>query len=77
MDKLFYCIRNKLEVNPFIERIKSQDLDGDAVVVALKDLSLEEIALRCGFKSHSYFAYCFKRSEGITPTAFKKKNRGS
>ena len=41
------------------------------------DLSLEEIALRCGFKSHSYFAYCFKRSEGITPTAFKKKNRGS
>ena len=45
MDKLFYCIRNKLEVNPFIERIKTQDLDGDAVVVALKDLSLEEIEI--------------------------------
>ena len=41
------------------------------------DFSLEEIGLRCGYKSHSYFAYCFKRSEGITPTAFKKKNRGS
>lgn len=35
-------------------------------------LSFEEIALRCGFKSHAYFSYCFKKAEGITPNAFRK-----
>ncbi len=38
------------------------------------DFSLEEIGLRCGYKSHSYFAYCFKKAEGITPTAYRKNN---
>ena len=38
------------------------------------EYSLEEIGLRCGYKSHSYFTYCFKKTEGITPTAFKNKN---
>lgn len=36
------------------------------------DLSLEEIALRCGFKSHSYFAYCFKKAEMVSPAVYRK-----
>lgn len=39
------------------------------------DLSLEEIALRCGYKSHSYFAYCFKKETKISPAVFKKGNK--
>lgn len=38
------------------------------------DLSLEEIGLRCGYKSHSYFAYCFKKAEGISPRVYRKNN---
>lgn len=42
------------------------------------DLSLEVIALRCGFKSHSYFAYCFKKETGLSPGKYKntKGNKG-
>ena len=35
------------------------------------DLSLSEIAARCGFASHSFFAKTFKRLYGITPTAYR------
>ena len=38
------------------------------------NFSLDEIGLRCGYKSHSYFAYCFKKAEGLTPTVFRKIN---
>jgi len=45
MDKLFYCHRNKHEVNPFLEKLGIFDNVGDVVVVTLKDLSLEEIEI--------------------------------
>ena len=35
------------------------------------DLSLSEIAARCGFASHSFFTKTFKRLYGITPTAYR------
>jgi AraC-like DNA-binding protein len=35
------------------------------------DLSLSEIAVRCGFASHSFFTKTFKRLYGITPTAYR------
>lgn len=39
------------------------------------ELSLEEIGLRCGYKSHSYFTYCFKKTENTTPGAYRKRIR--
>ena len=36
------------------------------------DLSMGEIAFRCGFHSHAYFNDCFKRKTGITPGVFRK-----
>lgn len=35
------------------------------------DLSLSEIAARCGFASHSFFTKTFKRLYGITPTTYR------
>lgn len=35
------------------------------------DLSLSEIAARCGFASHSFFTKTFKRLYGMTPTAYR------
>ncbi len=54
--------------------IEKKRIDAAKDYLLTGELSLEEIAVRCGFKSHSYFAYCFKRSEGISPTAFRKKD---
>lgn len=35
------------------------------------NLSLTDIALRCGFCSHSHLSRCFRRIEGIPPSAFR------
>lgn len=35
------------------------------------ELSISEIAQRCGFKSHSYFDYAFKLHAGISPANFR------
>lgn len=45
MEQLFYCIRNKHEVNPFLEKLGVYDELGDVVVVTLKDHSLEELEI--------------------------------
>lgn len=37
-----------------------------------KNLSLTDIALRCGFSDQSHFIRCFKEFTGITPKAFRK-----
>lgn len=36
------------------------------------DLSLSEIAARCGFASHSFFSKTFKRLYGVTPTEYRQ-----
>lgn len=37
------------------------------------DLTLTDIAYRCGFSSQSYFSYAFKRCMKMTPGAYKKE----
>jgi len=39
------------------------------------DLSVTEIALRCGFNSNSYFTKIFRRSCGKTPNTYRKELR--
>ena len=36
------------------------------------DLGISEIAYKCGFSDHSYFAYRFKRYTGLSPRDFRK-----
>lgn len=38
-----------------------------------EDYCLSEIALECGFSSQSYFCYKFKKSVGLTPLEYRKK----
>lgn len=35
-------------------------------------LSISEISEKCGFNDSNYFAYVFKKSEGISPVSFRK-----
>lgn len=41
------------------------------------DKSIEEIALMCGFSDQSYFNRQFKKAEGMTGSAFRKKWRSA
>jgi AraC-like DNA-binding protein len=40
------------------------------------DSSITDIYIQCGFESPSYFSKIFKQSVGMTPTEYRKKNRG-
>ena len=37
------------------------------------DISMTEIALRCGFSSGTHFSSCFVKGEGISPTVYQAK----
>lgn len=37
------------------------------------DLNQAEIAKQCGFSSSSYFSQCFRKTCGMTPTAYRKQ----
>ncbi|MGI5855283.1 MAG: helix-turn-helix domain-containing protein [Candidatus Merdivicinus sp.] len=39
----------------------------------LTDRSIEAVAEQCGFDSPSYFAKCFKRVAGVTPSQFRQQ----
>ena len=41
--------------------------------LAIRDLSVTDIALSCGFNDLSYFNRMFKRQKHMTPTAYRKK----
>ena len=40
------------------------------------DLTASEIGERCGYKDHVLFFKAFKKSEGITPMAYRKQTQG-
>ncbi|SFI53196.1 XylR family transcriptional regulator [Planctomicrobium piriforme] len=41
------------------------------------EMSLEQIAQRCGFRTAQYFCTAFLKSQGMTPGAFRKQSRGA
>lgn len=45
-------------------------------LLSTSNLSVGEIAWKCGFDDQNYFARCFKRNTGLTPTAYQTLIRG-
>ena len=43
--------------------------------LALTDLSVEEIAVSCGYRNSLAFGKVFKQKVGITPTQYRNDNR--
>ena len=41
------------------------------------DMSVTEIAERCGFSSYTYFIKLFREREGISPLQYRKRSRGA
>ncbi len=38
-------------------------------------VSIEDVAMRCGFSDSFYFSTCFKKHEGISPLSYRKMNK--
>lgn len=72
-----------MEQNNFIRRFKRYmgktpkeyqivcRMERATALLSESDLSLSEIAARCGFASHSFFSKTFRRLYGITPTQYR------
>lgn len=41
------------------------------ILLSTTNMSITEIALKCGFNSISYFSYCFKKASNKTPKEFR------
>ncbi len=59
--------------NDFIRKIKLQTAKE---MLIENNISISEIAFKCGFKDVSYFGYTFKKEYGVTPTSYRKNNLG-
>ncbi|MGQ1947203.1 hybrid sensor histidine kinase/response regulator transcription factor [Geofilum sp. OHC36d9] len=62
-----------LNINPntFIRKIKMMKA---ADMLEENNLSISEVAFKCGFKDVSYFGTSFKKNYGLTPSQYQKKN---
>jgi len=45
------------------------------ILIESPDSSILDIALDCGFSSSQYFASCFKKQKGLTPSLFRRNSK--
>lgn len=62
--KHFHC--------PFGEYVRKVRVEKSLSLLSDKNLSLTEIAFKCGFADQSHFLRCFKQINGINPSAYRK-----
>ncbi len=55
------------------EYVEEQRIRKSANLLVTTDLTLAEIAYKCGFSSQSYFSYAFKRKMHLTPREYAKE----
>ena len=71
---LYELFRRYLEVSPQ-EYLTNYRLTRAAELLTLTQLTMEEIALSCGYQNAYSFGKAFKAKRGITPARYREKNR--
>ena len=66
------CFRDSIHQSP-MEYLIEYRVQMAKKLLDTTDLSITDIALRCGFNSNSYFTKIFHRSCGKTPNAYRKE----
>lgn len=56
----------------FGEYVRNRKVDRATPLLLHKDLTITDIAYRCGFADQSHFIRCFKERNGMTPLQFRK-----
>ena len=72
VSSLFKKMKTTIGVSPnefiLISRLKkATDLLKD------ESLSIEQVSIRTGFRSHAYFSTCFKKQFGVSPSLYREK----
>ena len=55
------------------EFVLDKRIDLSKQILAFTNISIEELALKCGFSSQSYFTRAFKKKTGLSPMQFRKQ----
>ena len=55
------------------EFVLDKRIDLSKQILAFTNISIEELAEKCGFSSQSYFTRVFKKKTGLSPMQFRKK----
>lgn len=61
----------KMSVNRYLMHVRMKNV---RLLLSNSDLSINDIAFRCGFGSITYFHTAFKKEHGITPVEYRQKN---
>lgn len=76
MEKTYFCKCFKsitgFGFSEYLTRIRMQAAEG---FLLKTDLSVSEIAIRCGFSGGNYFGDVFRRCYGISPGTFRRQHR--
>jgi AraC-like DNA-binding protein len=65
------AFKNEMGCSP-VEFINEERIKLGASLLQRGDATIQEVALRCGFNSASYFTRVFKQKLGIKPTSFQR-----
>jgi|AntRauTorckE5430_2_1112549.scaffolds.fasta_scaffold00012_15 AraC-like DNA-binding protein len=66
----FRAFRNEMGISP-IDFINNERIKMAAALLKRPELSMRQVAIRCGFNSASYFTRMFKKHYGISPSSFQ------
>ena len=58
------------------EYIKTMRISLAKALIDTTDMKIEAIAMRCGVDDVAYFSSLFRKATGMTPTAWRSRNRG-
>ncbi len=77
MSGAYFCRRFKRSFGcSFSEFLLTYRVEKAKLLLAADPRSVSEIALACGFHSFSYFCKVFRERVGVTPTAYRRGERG-
>jgi AraC-like DNA-binding protein len=63
--------RSHLDISP-VNYIIDRRLEQAKMLIDLGDMTLKEIADKCGYKSESFFSRSFKKKYGVPPASFRR-----
>ena len=70
----FRAFRNEMGISP-VDFINNERAKMAASLLKRKDLTMRQVAMRCGFNSASYFTRMFKKHYGVSPSGFRGRGR--
>lgn len=65
------CFQRNMKISPMQYLMKYRIAKGAAILIADKQVSISQAAIRCGFESPSYFSQMFKRYFKCTPKQYR------